>query len=388
MSALLQRFALPRMRPDTALLAALVVIISVGLVMVGSASIAVAERLTGEPLYFFYRQAIYAVVGLVVAFAVMHVPMRAWQGHTFNLLGVGLFLLVLVLLPGIGHEVNGSQRWINLGVINLQVSEPARLCLLLYVAGYSARRQRELATSWAGLFKPMLFMVIASVLLLAEPDFGAAAVLLSVAGIILFLAGARLLNLVVIALVGSAGLVFMVVSSPYRFARLASFADPWAHPFASGFQLTQSLIAIGRGHFDGVGLGNSVQKLLYLPETHTDFLFAIYAEEFGLIGSLVLIGLFATVVWRGFVIARRAIDRGQLFGGFLAYGMAGWIGLQAFLNMAVNMGLLPTKGLTLPLMSYGGSSLVMMCVLCALLLRVDLEARQDPNPGQERGRPA
>ncbi|ROO25067.1 cell division protein FtsW [Salinisphaera orenii MK-B5] len=387
MNRLLDWLVLPRVRPDAALLISLALIGCIGLVMVGSASVAVADRMTGDPMYFFYRQAIYALIGLVVAFLVLHVPLRVWEANTFTLLGGGLLLLVVVLVPGIGHAVNGAQRWIDFGPISMQASEPARLALILYVAGYAARRRLELTTSWSGLFKPMLFMVIASFLLLLEPDYGAAAILVAVAGLILFLAGARLLHLVVLA--GAAGglLVALALSSPYRVARLVSFADPWAHPYASGFQLTQSLIAIGRGEIAGVGLGNSVQKLMYLPETHTDFLFAIYAEEFGLIGSLLLIGLFGLVVWRGFAIGRRALDMDRLFAGFAAYGLSSWLALQAFVNIAVNMGILPTKGLTLPLMSYGGSSLVIMCVLCALLIRVDIETRQ-PESGQSKSRRA
>lgn len=375
MKQLLQTFSLPRVRPDMALSVALALITGIGLIMVASASVAVADRLTSDPMYFFYRQAVFALIGLVVAFVVLHVPLRVWQANTFTLLAAGLFLLLLVLIPGIGHAVNGAQRWIDIGPVSMQASEPARFCLILYVAGYAARRQHDLTISWGGLFRPMFFMAVASFLLLLEPDFGAAAVMVTVAAIILFLAGARLLHIVALGSLASAAVVGLVLSSPYRLARLVSFADPWAHPYDSGFQLTQSLIAIGRGEIAGVGLGNSVQKLLYLPETHTDFLFAIYAEEFGLIGSLALIGLFSIVVWRGFVIARRAIVAEQLFAGFLAYGLSTWLVLQAFLNIGVNMGLLPTKGLTLPLMSYGGSSLVMMCVLCALLIRVDLETR-------------
>ncbi|MES1928294.1 cell division protein FtsW [Salinisphaera dokdonensis CL-ES53] len=375
MTRLLQTFSLPRVRPDAALLISLALITGLGLVMVGSASVAVADRLTDDPMYFFYRQAIFALIGLVAGFVVLHVPLRVWQANTFTLLGAGLLLLLLVLIPGIGHAVNGARRWIDIGPVAMQASEPARFCLILYVAGYAARRQFDLATSWGGLFRPMFFMALASFLLLLEPDFGAAAVMVAVAAIVLFLAGARLTYLLVLGSLAGVAVVGLVLSSPYRLARLVSFADPWAHPYASGFQLTQSLIAIGRGEVAGVGLGNSVQKLLYLPETHTDFLFAIYAEEFGLIGTLLLIGLFAVVVWRGFVIGRRALVADQLFAGFVAYGMSSWLVLQAFLNIAVNMGLLPTKGLTLPLMSYGGSSLVMMCVLCALLIRVDLETR-------------
>src|SRR5699024_1511662 len=298
--------------PDRMLLLSVSALLLIGLIMVASSSIAVADRMTGEPLYFFNRQAVYALLGLVAAFAVMHIPMRFWQVNTFLLLGLGLALLVVVLIPGIGHAVNGAQRWIGVGPISVQASEPARLCLLLYIAGYASRRQVDLAFTWSGLLRPMLFMLLAGGLLLLEPNYGATAVLLTIAGMVLFLAGARLLPLCTLAAGACALLVFFAMSSPYRMARLTSFSNPWADPFNSGFQLVQSLIAIGRGQIFGVGLGNSVQKLMYLPETHTDFLFAIYAEEFGLVGSLLIIGLFLFMVWRAFVIARRALDKGQL----------------------------------------------------------------------------
>jgi len=371
----LRQLQMPRIMPDRALTLALSALLLIGLVMVASSSVAMADRLTGQPLYFFNRQAMYAVFGLLVALVTVHVPMRVWQANTFTLLGVGLMLVVLVLVPVIGHSVNGAQRWIDLGPISIQASEPARLCLLMYVAGYASRRQVALTTTWAGLLRPMIFMVIAAGLLLLEPNYGAAVVLITIAGMILFLAGARLLPLCTLAGAGIGLLVLFAMASPYRMERLASFSDPWADPFGSGFQLVQSLIAVGRGQIFGVGLGNSVQKLLYLPETHTDFLFAIYAEEFGLAGVLLVIGLFLLVVWRAFVIARRAVHQGQLFNGFVVYGLSGWLVLQAFINIGVNLGALPTKGLTLPLMSYGGSSLVICFVLIGLLLRVDMESR-------------
>jgi len=373
MSALSLR--LPAARPDTAFITSAVLLLTIGLIMVGSASVAVADRALDEPLYYFYKQAIYAVIGLGAGFAVLHIPMRQWQANSFPLLAVALIMLFVVLMPGIGREVNGARRWIDMGAFAMQVSEPARLFLIMYLAGYAVRRQVELRTTFGGLIRPILPITLACLLLLMEPDYGAATILLMVCGLMLFLAGARLLHLLVLGGAAVFVLAMAALSSPYRVARLVSFADPWEHPYASGFQLTQSLIAIGRGEIGGVGLGNSVQKLLYLPETHTDFIFAIFAEEFGLIGAILLIGLFGLLVWRAYAIAKNAIAAGQWFGAFVAYGLSSWLALQAFVNISVNMGILPTKGLTLPLVSYGGSSLVVTCVLIALLLRVDLESR-------------
>lgn len=381
MRALLAQLQLPRVLPDRALLLSVAVILFIGLVMVASSSIATADKVTGEPLYFFNRQAVYALLGLVVAFVTIHIPMRFWQLNSYAMLAAGLVLLVLVLVPGIGYAVNGAQRWIGLGPIALQASELARLCLLLYIAGYASRRRVQLTTTWGGLMRPMLFMVIAAGLLLMEPNYGAAAILITIVGMVLFLGGARLLPVFTLASGAAVLLAFFALSSPYRMERLTSFTNPWADPFGSGYQLVQALIAVGRGQIFGVGLGDSIQKLHYLPETHTDFLFAIFAEEFGLIGVLLIIALFLLVVWRAFIIARRAVDRGQFFNGFLAYGLSGWLVLQAFINIGVNLGALPTKGLTLPLMSYGGSSLVTSCILIALLLRVDTESREASRGG-------
>lgn len=385
MKRLLTGKELSRSWPDIWLLSAVLLIICIGLVMVASASVAVADYSSGNPMRLVQRQLTFAGIGLLVGYCALHIPIQALERRTFPMLALGILLLVLVLLPGLGHSVNGSQRWLGLGALGFQASEPARLFLLLYIAGYATRRQVQLATSWGGLFRPISFLMISCFLMLLEPDLGAGAILVFVAAIILFIAGARLFHIMALGACGAGLLLLMALISPYRMARLTSFSDPWAHPFASGFQLTQSLIAIGRGHLFGVGLGNSVQKLSYLPETHTDFLFAIYAEEFGLVGSLVLIGLFAIIIWRGFVIGRRALNRGQLFAGFVAYGLSAWLVLQAFVNMAVNMGLLPTKGLTLPLMSYGGSSLIMMCIVSALILRVSMENGQAAQGGN-RGR--
>lgn len=349
-----------------------------GVIMVASGSVAVAERHTGDMLYYARRQMVFAGLGLLAAAAMYCVPTRHWSASGFSLLALALVLLVLVLIPGIGTEVNGARRWIDLGPVNLQASELARLCLILYLASYLTRHRVQVQNRMRGILRPALPLGLASLLLLAEPDFGATAVMLAVAGLMLFLAGARLLHLLLVGGVGIAALVAMVVSSPYRLQRFASFRDPFADPFNQGFQLTQSLIAIGRGEWGGVGFGNSIQKLLYLPETHTDFLFAVIAEELGLIGSTVLMAAFAIVVWRGFRIARVAEDRGEHFAALTAWGITAWIGLQAFLNIAVNMGLLPTKGLTMPLISYGGSSLVVTCAALGLLLRVDRENHLAP----------
>ncbi|MDX1497360.1 MAG: putative lipid II flippase FtsW [Salinisphaeraceae bacterium] len=347
-----------------------------GLAMVASASVAVAEENTGNTLYYFYRQLAYAALGLGVAWFVFQIELESWKNNGFLLLAVSMLLLLIVFLPALGHTVNGAQRWVNLGIIKLQVSEPARLFLVIYLASYIVRRRTELSLDFWGMVKPMVPISVAGALMLLQPDYGAVAILLAVTMITLFLAGARILHSTLLVGTAAAGLAFLAITSPYRLRRLTSFSNPWEDPYNSGFQLSQALIAIGRGEWSGVGFGNSVQKLMYLPETHTDFVYAVLAEEFGLLGSLCLLGLFGLLIWRGFVIAGKALENGLYFGGYMAYALASWIGLQAFINIAVNMGVLPTKGLTLPLMSYGGSSLVVVCVLIALLLRVDFETRR------------
>jgi len=280
-----------------------------------------------------------------------------------------------VLIPGIGIKVNSARRWLDFGAFRLQASEPARLALMLYLVGYVVRRRAEVQASFKGLLRPLVPVVLASCLLLLEPDFGATALLLLVAFLLLFMAGARLLHLGALVTAASGALALLIWTAAYRLQRLMTFRDPWADMENSGWQLTQSLIAIGRGEWTGVGLGNSVQKLLYLPETHTDFIFAIWAEEFGLLGIAVLLAVFGVMVWRAFSIGRVAELRKNLFAAYLCYAMGAWLGAQVLINMAVNMGLLPTKGLTLPLISYGGSSLVTVCLMVALLLRADHENR-------------
>ncbi len=283
------------------------------------------------------------------------------------------------MLPGIGVEVNGSTRWINLAVFRLQVSEPAKLLALIYMAGYLVRHGEEVRYTGAGFLKPLGLLLIAALLLLMEPDFGATVVLMTTALVMMFMAGVSLWKFGGLIAVAGTAFAALALLSPYRLQRLTAFIDPWNDPFNTDFQLTQSLIAIGRGEWFGVGLGASIQKLFYLPEAHTDFVFAVLAEELGLIGILVLLGLYALVVYRTYVIAARAEQGGNLFAAYLAYGIGTWLGMQAVINVGVNTGLLPTKGLTLPLLSYGGSSMLVTCIAIALLLRIDYETRCNVN---------
>ncbi|WP_435104701.1 putative lipid II flippase FtsW [Arhodomonas sp. AD133] len=358
------------------MLALVAAILLMGLVMVASASVAMAERQTGEALYLFWRQLAYAGLGVTLATAVVAlIPVRTVQLAGPSLLACGLLLLVLVLLPGVGHEVNGSVRWLPLVVFNLQVSEAAKLCVFIYLAGYLVRRHQALQTTAKGFLLPVGVLALTAALLLAEPDFGAAAVIIATGMTMLFLAGAPLGWLLACLTCGAGTAAALVVTSPYRWERLTAFLNPWADPFDSGFQLTQALIAVGRGGWFGVGLGNSVQKLFYLPEAHTDFLFSVLAEELGVAGVLAVLSLYGLLVWRIFRAGMASHAAGRRFGAYLCWGVGFWLGLQAFINMGVNLGLLPTKGLTLPLMSYGGSSLVMSLIALALVLRVDRERR-------------
>jgi cell division protein FtsW len=371
----MSRLADFRKQLDTGLVVSVMTLLLLGLIMVASASVAVAERQTGETFYFFYRQLMFAGIGMLAGTLMFSIPLRIWEKSGFLLLLFALVILALVFLPGLGIQVNGARRWVNAGITRIQVSEVARLCLLMYLASYVVRRQKEIRTRISGLLKPALPLGAACLLMLLEPDYGATAILLAVALIVFFMAGARLPHLGLLVGTAVLGLAALAIASPYRMRRLVSFTNPWEHAFDGGFQLTQSLIAIGRGELTGVGLGNSVQKLLYLPETHTDFVFAVLAEELGLVGGVTVMLLFGILVWRGFAIGRRAMLSGQPFSAYLAYGLASWVGLQAYVNIAVNMGLLPTKGLTLPFMSYGGSSLIVMLMTIALLLRIDYEGR-------------
>ncbi len=357
-----------------------------GFVILASASISVSDRITGDPFHYLERQLLAAALGSAGGVVCLLIPMQVWRTLGPLMLLAGLALLLLVLLPGVGYEVNGSRRWIRLGFLNLQVSEPARLCIIIYLAGYLVRRSKGVREGSIGFLKPMLVLALASLALLAEPDFGAAAVLMATALAMLFVAGARIRDFLVFVPIAVAGAVALIVASPYRMKRMTGFLDPWADQFGSGFQLTQSLIAIGRGELTGVGLGNSVQKLFYLPEAHTDFVFAVYAEEFGLFGSLLLVALFMLLTWRVFKLAIRAFNAERSFEAYFAIGIGTWLGIQAFINIGVNMGLLPTKGLTLPLVSYGRSSLIVTMIALAMLMRVHHELAVDGKPVNRRKR--
>jgi cell division protein FtsW len=352
-------------------------IVLLGLVMVTSASVSIAGQESGQPFYYLERQLLLTLIGAGCAALVFSVPTEMLERASLPLLALAIVLLLIVLVPGLGHSVNGSRRWLRLGGANFQVSELARVLVLIYIASYAVRRETQLRESFAGLVKPLGLLFCVSALLLIEPDFGAATVLFATGFGLLFLAGARLRYVIAMTALAAAGFGLLAVSSSYRMRRLTAFLDPWADPFNSGFQLTQSLIAIGRGQWFGVGLGDSVQKLFYLPEAHTDFLFAVLAEELGLVGVVLTLALFLGLVWRSFYIARLAADAGLKFPAYLASGFGLWVGIQAFINIGVNMGVLPTKGLTLPLMSYGRSSLIVALAWLGLLLRVYHEAKRE-----------
>ena len=375
-----------RLQLDPVLMAVGTALLLGGLVILASASVSISDNAIGNPFYYVERQAMAAAIGGLAAFICLFIPMHVWQRLSPLMLLVGLALLVVVLLPGVGYTVNGSTRWMRVGFMNVQVSEPARLCLLLFVAGHLVRRSRSVREEFTGFLRPMLLLSLACALLLAEPDFGAAIVLLATALAMLFVAGARIRDFCLFFGVAVIAMAALAITSPYRLQRLTGFLDPWSDPFDSGFQLTQSLIAIGRGQWFGVGLGEGVQKLFYLPEAHTDFVFAVFAEEFGLLGSFALIALFGVFVWRIFQLGMRAARTERMFEAYLSVGIGTWPGLQAFINIGVNMGLLPTKGLTLPLISYGRSSMIVTMISVGLLLRIHHELATDARPANRKSK--
>ena len=359
---------------DIPLVTSAMLLLGIGLVMVASSSIEIADRATGDPLYYFKRQVIFAVIGVLAAIVITRIRLMYWENSGIALLFLMVALLVLVLVPGMGRTVHGSTRWLILGPFGLQVSEVVKLLLIVYLAGYLVKHGKQVIESFSGFTRPMLVLIVLFTLLLLEPDFGAAIVLLVTALGMFCLAGAKIWNFLILFVASALSMSVVAVSSPYRMERLTAFLNPWSDPFGSGFQLTQSLIAIGSGSWTGLGLGASVQKLFYLPKAHNDFVFAVLAEELGLIGVTVVLLLFMVLVYRCFVIGKLAEESGMKFGAQVCYGIGIWLGLQAFINIGVNMGVLPTKGLTLPLISAGGSSLLVVCMAVGLMTRVYVES--------------
>lgn len=360
-------------RYDSVLLGAAAALAATGLVMVASSSMAVAEGLHAPPMHFFVRHVVFLALGFALAAVVMRMELRTIERYSQWLPLFSLVMLAAVLLPGIGYEVNGARRWLNLGVSNFQAVEAVKVLMIIWLASYLVRYRDQVQHGWWGMAKPIVVAGIMVMMLLWQPDFGSAALLCAIVGGMIFLGGVRIRNLVLPLLVVVPVMVAVALSAPYRVRRITSFLNPWEDPFNSGFQLTQALIAIGRGEWFGVGLGGSVQKLQYLPEAHTDFIFAVIAEELGFIGVLLIVGLFVLLVGRAFQLGLRAVEMNRHFAGFCAFGVALWLGMQAMVSIGVNLGILPTKGLTLPLISSGGSSVLMTCVAVGLLLRVSFE---------------
>lgn len=353
-------------------------LLALGLLMVASASMVISDRQFGYPFHYFIHQLVYLTLGLLLAFTASCMPVNIWKKYSVHLFLLSFLLLIILLLPGIGKTVNGSRRWIQLGFFSLQVAEMVKFTAILYLASYLQRYQSEVREELKGFLKPIVLLIFLSSLLLLEPDFGAAVVITMTYMALLFLSDVRLWPFYASLILVIILLVLLAILSPYRLQRLTAFLDPWHNSFGSGYQLTQSLIAFGRGGLFGVGLGNSVQKLFYLPEAHTDFVFAVLAEELGLIGELLVFTLFIVLIVRMFIIGRQAEKtNNQLFSAYVAYGFALWLGLQTLINIGVNVGVLPTKGLTLPFISYGGSSMLINCLVVGILLRIAYEVQQE-----------
>lgn len=370
--------------PDMTMVFLALALLLVGLVAITSASIEYADWHYQNAWYHSQRHLLYLVVAITVAAVVYSIKPQFWFDTGWAWLFIALALLILVLIPGIGREVKGSYRWLPLGGFTLQPSEFAKLAVVVYLAGYMVRREHEVRHEWQGFLKPMAVLFATTLLLMNEPDFGATVIVAATAFGMLFLAGVKVRHFMLVTLGALAALLVLVFSAPYRVRRLTSYMDPWADPYDTGFQLTQSLIAYGRGEWLGVGLGNSVQKLFYLPEAHTDFVFSIWAEETGFVGAMAVIALYAALIGRILWAGRQAQSASNLFGAYICYGVALVFSGQAFVNMGVSSGLLPTKGLTLPFVSYGGTSLMVCCAMLALVLRIDHDTRLAPTT--KRGR--
>lgn len=361
--------------PDPLLAGLALSLIVVGVVAIASASIGYSDWHFNNPWHHTVRHIVYLGMAVSLGAVAYRVPIEVWQRTSGLWLLMALALLLLVLVPGVGRDVNGSQRWLPLGPITVQPSEIAKFALVLYTASFVVRHAEAVQNDWQGLAKPVAILGVTGLLLLFEPDFGATVICAGTVFGMLFLAGARLGYVLLLVTVAVGALVFMIISAPYRLQRLTAYTDPWQDPYGSGFQLIQSLIAFGRGEWWGVGLGNSIQKLFYLPEAHTDFVFSIWAEETGFFGALVVIVLYCLLIGRILFVGRRAEEDGEPFAGYVCYGVALIFSGQAFVNMGVSSGLLPTKGLTLPFISYGGSSLIMSCVMLSVILRIEYSLR-------------
>jgi cell division protein FtsW len=346
----------------------------IGLVMVTSASFPISTRLTHEPFHFMYRHAAFLLLALVASSIILQVPIKRWMQYSTLLLIISLTLLAFVLV--VGKSVNGASRWIPLGLFNLQPAEVAKLALFIFMSGYLVRKQDAVReTFFDGFMKPIMVFALLAVLLLAQPDLGTVVVMLVTLFGMLFIAGAKLSQFIALMVSGIMCVIGLIVAEPYRIRRVTSFLDPWEDPFGSGYQLTQSLMAFGRGNWFGQGLGNSIQKLEYLPEAHTDFVFAVLAEEMGFVGVLFMLSLLMGLVLKAVYIGKKAFECDNQFGGYLAFGIGIWFAFQTLVNVGAAAGMVPTKGLTLPLISYGGSSLIVMSVAVSILLRIDFECR-------------
>jgi cell division protein FtsW len=371
-------------RFDPWLLGAMLALASLGVVMVASASI----YQHGNPFYYLIRHGMFLVAGAGLAWWVTRTELKSIESRNHLLLLGCVVLLLMVFVPGLGVSVKGAHRWINLGVSNFQVVEVVKVFFIVWLASYLVRFRDEVNATWAAMLKPLGVVVVLVALLLMQPDFGSSSLLLAITAGMLVLGGVNMPRMFGPVLVGLPILAIIAIAEPYRMRRLTSFSDPWADPFGSGYQLTNALMAIGRGEWGGIGLGGSVLKLNYLPEVHTDFIFSVIGEELGFVGVCLVVALYALLVGRAFVIGLRCVEMRRHFAGYVAFGVALWIGMQSFVSMGVNLGLLPTKGLTLPLISSGGSSILMTCVAMGLLLRVSYELERTQRQVALRGEAA
>lgn len=356
-------------------------LVAIGLIMVASASIPEGIALQNDPMMFVKRHGVFAVAALILGAIVLMLPLSFWQHNSGRFLLLAIILLIAVLI--VGRSVNGAVRWIGVGPINIQPAEFAKFALFAYLSSYLVRRQQEVQETLKGFFKPLIVLFVLATLLLAQPDLGSVVVMMVTTVGLLFLAGAKLGQFIAILITGVSAVILLIVVEPYRMRRVTSFLDPWQDPFGSGYQLTQSLMAFGRGGWFGQGLGNSVQKLEYLPEAHTDFVFAILAEEAGFFGVMVVLGLLLWLAMKALLIGKKALQHDQLYSGYLAMSIGIWFSFQTAVNIGAAAGILPTKGLTLPLVSYGGSSLLMMALAVGILVRIDYEFRRDTSQALE-----